>query len=462
MFSGFIDEANFMKTIRSKEDGKWVDQATENYNAIKARIKYQFENFATGEWPGKLYLASSANHSEDFTQTRKKKAKKVDYIYVVDYPLWEVKDTDKYSGKKFWVKPPNELSAGRVFKKKPRPMDDDIIEIPIEMLDTFEDDLAKAIQEVAGKPILRDSKFIPSSYLIENFEKYEAFYGFSQIFNTFEVDINQVNNLKSLFNIPFIEAINNYGKFHSHNDLSLHTDNSGIAIGAAMGSKIVSAKNVFNEEKEQFEKEVEAFAPIYVIFGLLKIVPPLEGEIKREKIWEMFFALKEHLTNLDSWSADFAYSTTISQMLRKVGIATARQSVDKQPDPYIEMKTSLSESRLWLPENEMIKSEVKGLKQDMATGKIDHDINSEKDVADAIAGCVYRLSQRKATYNKKGKPVTLREMLKMKTTDTNKRRGRFDKSNRPSSGNRPAHWQLSRGRRSLKQRWEDWEKKYSI
>ncbi|MFW6145519.1 MAG: hypothetical protein ACOC4Y_01840, partial [bacterium] len=448
VFSGFIDEANFMKVVRGSpnqgDDDQYYDQATRIYQTIKDRIQYQFKDFSTGEWPGKLYLASSANHTGDFIQTKKEEAKTASHIYVIDYALWQVKDTEKYSGKKFWVKPPNELNPGQIFYKKPYPVDDDIIEVPIEFKESFEADLSSAIREVAGRPISKESKFIPVSSLVNNFEKYQEYYGGQQIFTVQEVDINNVTSLTSLLNIPFINAINNFGIFHSHGDLSVSQDCSGIAVGAAMGSKVIESKNIFDAENERYIEKPEMTAPIYVIFGLLRIVPPKEGTIKLEKVLKLFYTLKEYLTNFNSWTADRAYSTYIGQSLRKIGVHTDSQSVDKKPDPYIEMKTSLAETRLWLPEHETLKEEVKGLKQNLTTGKIDHDLMSSKDVADAVAGCVYKLSLRKATFKKHGNPPTLQEMQKMAETDEKKNRPEVGP--RPSSGNRPYGWQKRRRR----------------
>lgn len=450
VFSAFIDEANFMKVIKGSiyqgEDDQYYDQATKLYQTIKDRIQYQFKDFSTGEWPGKLYLASSANHHGDFIQMRKEEAKRNNSIYVIDYPLWKVKDTDNYSGEMFWVKPPNEAHAGQIYYTKPNPMSDDIIEVPIELKEPFETNLSSAIREVAGVPISKDSKFIPVSTLIDNFKKYSDNYGGQQIFNTQEVDINDVIDLKSILNIPFIEAINNFFTFHAHGDMSVSQDCSGIAISAAVGSKVVEAKNVFSAEQDKYVQEDEITAPVYAVFGLLKIVPPREGQITREKVWQLFFVLKEYLTNLNSWTADFAYSTTISQMLRKVGIATDRLSVDKKSEPYMEMKNALAESRLWLPEHLTLKEEVKELRQDLSTGKIDHPPYLSKDVADAVAGSVFKLSLRKATHKKKGNPLTLQEMLAMIRTDGIKSE-RSKKTARPRSGNRPSGWQKGRGRR---------------
>lgn len=324
-------------------------------------------------------------------------------------------------------------------------MGDDIIEVPIELKDQFEADLHAAIRNVAGVPISRESKFIPSSAVTENISKYEEYYGTDQIFIKNEVDINDVVNVESLLNIPFITTINPFGIFHSHLDMAVSHDAAGLAVGAAMGSKVIETRNVFDPDKEKYIQEPSYTSPIYVMFGLIRVLPPKYGQIEIERIWKLYFALKKYLTNLNSWTADYAYSTTISQILKKAGIKTDQQSVDKKPDPYIETKSCLMEHRLWTPEHATFQEEVKHLQQDATTGKIDHDPLHSKDVSDSVAGATYRLSMRKSSFKKQGNPPTLKEMYKIVTADENKdKNGRPEPTKRPTSGNRPQGWQKRR------------------
>jgi intein/homing endonuclease len=451
VFSAFIDEANFMKIVKgSPNQGLnegYYDQATKIYYTIKDRIQNQFKDFETGEWPGKLYLSSSANHKEDFIQTKKKeheqlvKQGKKSHIYVADYALWEVKDVNK-SGEKFWVQMPTENDAGRILDKKPSIMNDDIIEVPIELRDQFEQNLHDAIRNVAGRPLERESKFIPSSALTENIENYNKYYDGNQIFSVQEVNINDVDNLNSILNLPFIKSIDQYGVFHSHLDMSVSHDSAGLSISATMGSKTIESRQRYDLDTGEYVVEDEYTAPLYVVFGLLRINPPRSGQIELERMCKLYFALKEQLTNLRSMSADYAYSTFISQAIRKAGIKTSPQSVDKNSDPYVETKTAFMGTRLWVPDHEKLKEEIKNVNMNLITGKIDHSILGSKDVADAVAGGIYVLSKRKATYKKQGEPPSLKEMLKAAKEPEPEQ-----KSTRPSSGNRTAGWQSRRGRR---------------
>jgi hypothetical protein len=209
-----------------------------------------------------------------------------------------------------------------------------------------------------------------------------------------------------------------------------------------MGSKTIESRQRYDLDTGEYVVEDEYTAPLYVVFGLLRVNPPRSGQIELERMWKLYFALKEQLTNLRSMSADYAYSTTISQVLKKAGIKTSQQSVDKSSDPYIEIKTAFTEGRLWIPDHEKLKEEIKNVVMDATKGKINHHVLGSKDVADSVAGGIYVLSKRKATYKKQGEPPSLKEMLKAAKEPEPEQ-----KSTRPSSGNRTAGWQSRRGRR---------------
>lgn len=444
VYAAFIDEANFLQVIKGSThqalDEQYYDQATVLYQTIKDRIQNQFKDMATGEWPGKLYLASSANHTDDFIQNKIKESKKSNHIYVMDYALWEVKDVDKYSGKKFWVQMPTELNGGAVYDEKPKIITDEIIEIPIELKDQFDADLHAAIRNVAGKPISKESKFIPSYALIKNIETYNQYYQGQQIFNVQEVCLNDVIDLRSLLNIEFIKTINPFFTFHSHCDLSVSQNSSGISFGATVGSIATKKKETIDVNTKEKTEIIEASAPVYAIFGLLKINPPTNGQIDISKVEKFYLIIKDYLTNFTSFSADRAYSITLIQNLKRNGVSTQYLSVDRTTDAYIEKKNCLMEGRLWVVEHETHKKELKGLTLDSEKNKVDHPKTGSKDVADAVAGTVYVLSKRKTTYRKKDSPKRLYEMRKESGEDK-KTSGRPTYGTRPRSNNRGRKWQ---------------------
>lgn len=442
IFTAFIDEANFMKIMKGSRhqgiDEDYYDQATKLYTTAKYRIENQFKDFAANEWPGKLYLASSANHTGDFIQARKEEAQRLKKenkhcpIYTFDYAFWETKPNVNPSGKKFWVEMPSEEHAGKILEEKPEKITENIIEVPIELKDQFEADLHGSIRNVAGRPLKQESKFIPVAKVLDNTKLYHEHYGSQQIFSTQETTINEVINIPSLLNIPFIEAINNFGRFHAHLDMSFKEDSAGLGIGCVMGSKQMEARQIYNEETEKYEMTDEYMAPIYVIFGLLRINPPENGEIDFTKVTKLFHAILQYLGNLKSFTADRAYSAPFFQYLREQGVSTDSLSVERNIEPYYEAKHGIIEDRLWTPEHEKYKDEIKNLQLDVKSGKVDHSVLSSNDLTDCVAGIVYTLSKRKMTWKKKDFPITFSEMKKLSETKEEPK-----KSDRPESRNRP-------------------------
>lgn len=87
---------------------------------------------------------------------------------------------------------------------------------------------------------------------------------------------------------------------------------------------------------------------------------------------------------------------TIQQMKQR-GYRAEVVSVDITPDPYDNLKTALYEDRVVLYDYPPLRKELETLQEDRRgrRRKIDHPPNTgSKDCADALAGCLYTLSQR--------------------------------------------------------------------
>jgi hypothetical protein len=62
-------------------------------------------------------------------------------------------------------------------------------------------------------------------------------------------------------------------------------------------------------------------------------------------------------------------------------------------EPYNVLKTALYENRILMYDYEPLKSELIALQKDLIKMKVDHPPRGRKDVADAVAGCLFALSQ---------------------------------------------------------------------
>lgn len=440
VIAGFMDEISFMKVIKGSRfqgtDEDYYDQAAKLYNTLRSRIENQFKDHVTGTWPGKLFLASSANTTDDFLYKKKQEAKENSNIYVMDYALWEVKDTDKLSGEKFWVQVPDDAQAGKILEEKPDYIDETVIEVPVEYREQFDRDLFAAIRDVAGKPITRSSKFIPAGAIQENINSYKKHFGEEQIFTVPECVINETY-LSGLINKDFAEAIAPFAKFHMHVDVGIETDSAGLALVGVFGSKKLGAEMQYMKEIEEFAEKTRGELPIYICPGMLRITPPNKGQTDIERIQELICLVKESLPSFTTFSCDTALSTSLKQNVRKYANVTVENiSVDKNTAPYFEMKSAIVSGCAWVPDHAWLKDEIRYLQLHSTTGKVDHLHYKSKDLSDSLAAAIYKLSKRKSTYLIGGTPYTLREMKEFVTEEV-KQPQKQERAERPRSKNRP-------------------------
>ena len=66
--------------------------------------------------------------------------------------------------------------------------------------------------------------------------------------------------------------------------------------------------------------------------------------------------------------------------------------MDRNLDPYQILKTTINDGRLNIPRNDVLLRELNRLELDTKKGKVDHPPGGSKDLADALAGVVFRLS----------------------------------------------------------------------
>lgn len=85
------------------------------------------------------------------------------------------------------------------------------------------------------------------------------------------------------------------------------------------------------------------------------------------------------------------------QVFREKGYEAELLSVDKTSEPYDTLKRAILERRIKSNPNAYLKDEILGLEKDEKTGKIDHGVNTSKDISDSVAGVVQTLTQEKET-----------------------------------------------------------------
>jgi hypothetical protein len=152
-----------------------------------------------------------------------------------------------------------------------------------------------------------------------------------------------------------------------HVDLGLKRDACGIAGAYAGGPGVVAA--------------------------FYKRITPADhgGEIDFEEIRRFLLALRDvHGWRL-SVSFDGWQSVDSRQQLRKAGIGVLELSVDRDTVAYDTLKGLMLTERLDYYEDQVLFEELRRL--ELVKGKkVDHPPNGSKDLADALAGAVYRVA----------------------------------------------------------------------
>lgn len=399
VLSAILDELNYMKRIKKPKeptiDDDMLDQAEKLYTVLERRMKSRY--MEKGQPLGKLFLISSANYEGDFIDRKEKEAQGPDgsHIFVMHLSQWEAFPPEKWLGPTFWIRPPSETSRGFIVEDMPEKKDD-LIEIPIEFKLDFEKSMVRACRDLAGIPVSFREGFIFGDAYQACVDLFQKKYKGKQIFSKPSIVLQDLTVLEEVIDMEFIRKLGG-GPFGAHLDLGLTMDLAGIAIGTIVGSKDIGTRTVFDTTSGVWRKEAKGELPVYAIVGLLSVHPEPDGEVDLNTIRDLIFCL-HNLIGLRFLTADRFESAAMLQAFRKAGIPSDVQSVDRTPDPYRELRHTIREQRVWLPDYDPLRVEMDNLEQDRHTGKVDHREGFSKDLADAVAAVVFTFSRKKASY----------------------------------------------------------------
>ena len=404
-----VHNTNFMHKTEGKksQDGRRygvVDQAEVLYASMKRRMKSRFE--VGGKLPGMLFVVSSKQTQDDFTARRIIESMNDPSVLVRDFSLWDVKP-DNYSDKKFFVLCGNEsipsrvLDAGEESRYQDELCPDNcvLIEVPEDFRADFETDLEGGIRDIAGIATVAVNPFIqrrdkivsamqpgrehPFSVVV-----YDPSRGGGFIWERL-ADVKMVRTASGTREPAWKPRVNPDAPRHVHIDPSLRGDATGFCVSHVSGYKQVLRRA---EDGRQFAER----APVYTVDLVLQIVPPIGGEIVLADLRHLVYDLSAHGFMVTCVSLDSYQSADTIQQMKQHGYRSEVVSVDLTPDPYDNLKTSLYEDRVMLYDYPPLRKELETLQEDRRgrRRKIDHPLDGSKDVADALAGCLYTLSQR--------------------------------------------------------------------
>ncbi len=415
IFTAIIDELNFMGRVKKSRLSQFTgeeeyDQAEKLYQTVEQRLKSRFR--LLGKVPGKIFLISSSNYDEDFIDRKIKEAKTDPNIFVMKLAQWESLDPSKFCGKKFYVTVPTTVARGSIMMEKiPATLREDgyeyteagqrLLTIPIEYHQEFSHDLDNSLRNCAGIALPKRGKFIESSSVQRAMDAYLKYYRTSnQIFKLDHASYDEINtkDISSLLNPSFIRIVQNEERFGAHIDLGYTGDAVGISIGTVVGLKDIGSKTVYDQETGKFRSEAQGHLPVYSIIGMLKIYPPMVGEIDLNFIRDVILHIGDIL-HFQFITLDKFQSVSMMQTFRAKGFQSSFLSVDKTPEAYLEVKNALREGRVLLPQSNTLKEEMDGLEQDREKGKVDHSVGKQKDLSDSVAGTIYNFSLRRKSYS---------------------------------------------------------------
>lgn len=397
-----VHNTNFMPKASKGQDPRFnlQDRAEVLYNAMQRRMKSRFER--KGRLPGILFVVSSKQTNDDFTAKRIKESAKDPTVFVRDYALWDVKPDIYYSGDWFHVVVGNEQAPSRIIEahedidevKVTLPEDCVVIEVPEDFRGDFENDLEGAIRDLAGVATVSVSPYIQRRTKIIDAIRKDMRHPFSvQVY-----DPSQPGRFywhKMLRSADDAEGgmrpiLNPYAPRHIHIDPSMTGDSTGFAMGHISGWREVIRRD---DEGNKYPER----APEVTFDVILKIVPPIGGEIVLGDVRKIVYQLSKHgfmitCVSIDSWN-----SADAIQKLSQRGFNAMQLSVDRTMGPYDLLKTGLYEDRVYYYEYEPLLQELRELEHDRLKRKVDHPLRGSKDVADAVAGVMWTLTENSSS-----------------------------------------------------------------
>jgi len=409
VFSAFIDESSFMGDSRILDpNGKVVsvDRGKQIHTGIMRRMKSRFQK--VGKLPGVLFLASSKERPVAFVEERIKDARENQdrTVFVREYATWDVKPRDQFAPTSFRIAvgdgmtrsvidPSDELAAHYEAHGMR------VIEIPDNYRLDFELDLEGALRDVAGVATEAVSPFIHRVEKIGDaiqddlpnpLDVTEWIAGNPLAFHWGRVSDTYKVKLPGGFEEMRWRAKRHPGVFrHIHIDPSLTGDSVGFAIGHIAGDVEVIRRDSLGVSYSEL-------APVIETDLLLSIHPPPGDEIFLGDLRAIVYQFEAHGFPVHKVTLDSYQSADSIQQFRQRGIESEVLSVDRTTEPYDVMKSALYEGRLRLLRNPVLIKEMQQLQRiprvkNASKFKVDHPKAGTKDLADAVAGLVFSLSQ---------------------------------------------------------------------
>lgn len=402
--AGFLDEANFLPDIKNSKRSRGHGQQDNQYNAAltlyNSVLRRMKNTYGTnhGTLPGKFFIISSQKHEKDFVNTRIEDVNKRNdkSVFVLRYASWDTNPKFKDSPKFEVGVNHNKTRISQILTPTDNKDDyEKIIQIPTIFKTDFETDFAGAMCDLAGETFFSKGKFINNMKIPLIFNK---------LIRPF-VNKNKVDFSVSDIVFDKSKIININKPRFAHIDMAESGDYLGVGCGFLYGSKSIT--------KQENGELITVELPITAIDFLLTVVPPKYSKIDIDKIYELFLRLKNLGLHFNNVGYDRFQSTYLLQRIAKLGIKTEYRSQDRVPcSDYSDLQHSIHQERLYCIDNETIDLELKGL-EETNTGKIEHEPNGSKDLADCVSSITGQINEYFINNNYSG------QLIEQEITPTN-------------------------------------------
>ena len=409
VFAGIIDEASFMPARKSGSGGK-IDQAERVYSQIMRRMKSRFQR--VGKLPGILYLVSSAESQNAFIERRLKevKEKQDTSVFVRHYNNWETKPRERFSEKTFKIAVGNEMMRSII---DPTPQEEEeykkkglrVIEVPWDFRNDFVSDLEGSLRDIAGIATATVSPFIHNTEAIRNCISKNVIRPVDRdtwpADRMLEVRWDRIIEKKKRvlpgggYEEIWVPKVDPDSPRFVHIDPALVSDRAGVVIG-----HVAEYGEVYRRGSDG-ETYVEV-APFIYIDLVLGVDPPDSGEILLSYLRSIVYAFAEHGFPITWVTMDGYQSADSIQQFNARGIRSEVLSVDRTMEPYETLKSALYEGRIAMYRNDVLVDELMKLQRVIAGTsaggpryKVDHPSDGSKDIADALAAVVYKLTKER-------------------------------------------------------------------
>lgn len=389
-----FDECNFA-AAGIKDINKAKARMKAKYDTLVARVTGTFVK--NGEVYGKLYIISSKNSDSDFMEDYIAAQRKAGnpHMYIFDEPQWKVWPKNKYSSDRmFYI-----ALGGRHLRSfvvpddqmDPQSLKDieaqgyKLMEVPEDNKTRFLSDFDIALRDIAGVSVPGTLSYITQATIdpcISPSRK-NPFYN-----DVISIGTKDTLTLEEFFHMNEVDLTRRHLPMFIHLDLSLTTDRTGIS-----GVWVSGSKEVVSIEDNKSRIAQPTFTHVFSI----ALEAPKGDKIPYSKILGFICWLRSQHFNIAGVSRDQFQSEHMAQLLEEQGFTVSKLSLDRSPQGYDTLKSTLLEQRIDMLNIKLLQDELIMLQRDSMTGKLDHPANSTKDMSDSFAGAVWN-----ATINNPG------------------------------------------------------------